>query len=318
MEQFDFYPSKPELVEQKPKSSLSVTIFSMVLFVLAFLVLFGDEINFILYLLAVLLIHEAGHFFMMKVFKYENVRMLFVPLMGAFVQGKKSSYSQKQSLIVTVAGPFPGILIGAILMWYGNVIHSYWLVELSALFLLLNLVNLLPLDPLDGGQLFKLYVRKNHELFLMFFALLSSLLIIGLGWILDSYIIMIFGFFMGFRVRALQKQYQMHKDLMDEEVDYSTSYKLLSNKDFSKIKEVLLIHTPPLRKYLEQAPSEDSDPVMASQVNNVLITPIVKDATPLFKLMILFLWVASFAVPFILYFTLDYTWLRSVLLFYNS
>jgi hypothetical protein len=46
----DFYPPKPELVEPKQKSSLSVTIFSLVLFVLAFMLFFGDEINFIVYL----------------------------------------------------------------------------------------------------------------------------------------------------------------------------------------------------------------------------------------------------------------------------
>ena len=190
MENYDFYPQKPELIEHKPKSSISVTIFSLVLFVMAFLLIFRDEINFVIYLVVVLFIHEAGHFIMMKVFKYKDVRMLFVPLMGAFVQGKKNNYSQKQSFLVTIMGPLPGLIIGAVLMWYGNVVHSYWMVQLSALFLLLNLINLLPLDPLDGGQLFKLYVRKNFEMFLMIFALVSSLLIIGLGWLLNSYIIM--------------------------------------------------------------------------------------------------------------------------------
>jgi Zn-dependent protease len=317
MEQYDMYPPKPDLVEHQPKSSLAVTIFSIVLFVMVFLLLFRDEINFVLYLVVVLLIHEMGHFLMMKLFKYENVRMLFVPLMGAFVQGKKRNYSQKQSFLVTLAGPIPGVAIGAVLMWYGNVVHSQWMVELSSLFLLLNLINLLPLDPLDGGQLFKLYVRRNYELFLMIFALTSSLLIIGLGWLLDSYIIMIFGFFMGFRVRALQKQFIMHKELKNDNVNFSTSYKLLSNRDFSKIKEVVLIHTPQLQRFVDQASEDESDPIVASQVNNVLITPVDMDASLLFRIIVLILWVASFGVPFLLYYTLDHIWLQSVLFFYH-
>lgn len=317
MEQYDFYPPKPELIENKAKSSLSMTVLSIVIFAMTFLLLFGDEINFIIYLIIVLLVHELGHFSMMKLFKYENVRMLFVPLMGAFVQGNKKNYSQKQSFIVTAAGPFPGVLIGAVLMWYGNVIHSYWMVELSALFLLLNLINLLPLDPLDGGQLFKLFVSKRYEMFLMIFALISSLLIIAVGWLLDSYIIIIFGFFMAFRVRALQKQYLMHKDLLEEDVNYSTSYNLLSNRDFVKIKEVLLLHTPALRKFMDDVPTDESDPIIASQVNNVLNTPVTKDASLFFKIGVLTIWLSSFAVPVLLYFTLDYTWLRSVLTFTN-
>jgi len=236
MDDYDLYPPKPELIEQKQKSNPSLTFFSLVLFVLAFMLVFGDEINFIIYLLIVLLIHEFGHFMAMKFFGYKNVRMMFIPLMGAFVQGKKRNYSQRQSFIVVLSGPIPGMFLGAFLMWYGNYMHSYWLVELSSLFLVLNLVNLLPLDPLDGGQLFKLFIRKNNELFLMIFALISSLMIISLGWILSSTIIILFGFFMAFRVRALQKQFQMHKDLESEDVNYFTQYKLLSNHDFLKIK----------------------------------------------------------------------------------
>ena len=67
MEDFDFYPQKPELVESKQKSSLSLTVFSLVLFVLVFVLFFGsDEINFIVYLMGVLIIHEMGHFLAMS------------------------------------------------------------------------------------------------------------------------------------------------------------------------------------------------------------------------------------------------------------
>ena len=50
----DFHPQKPKLIEHKPKGGLSITIFSMVMFVLAFTLPFSDQIIFILFLLAVL------------------------------------------------------------------------------------------------------------------------------------------------------------------------------------------------------------------------------------------------------------------------
>lgn len=308
MEDFDFYPAKPKLIEEKPKGGLSLTIFSMVLFVLVFLLLLGDEVNFIISLLVVLIIHELGHFITMKLFKYKNVRMLFVPLMGAFVQGSKTRYSQKQSFIVTAAGPFPGVAIGTAVMWYAAEIQNEWLMNLGFLFLLLNIINLLPLDPLDGGQLFKLLFRKNNEFFLMVFALLSSIFMIAIGWYLDSYIVMLFGFFMGFRVRALQKKHQVHKELKDDEVNFSTTYKLLSNKDYLKIKNVVLEHTPALRKFMDQVTSEESDPIMASQVNSMLEVPLKQDASILFKIMLVLLWMLSFATPIILFFTLNLEW----------
>lgn len=308
MEDFDYYPDKPKLNEPVSKGGLSMTIFSMVLFVLVFSMLFDNQLDIILYLLIVLVIHELGHFLLMKRFNYKNVRMLFVPLMGAFVQGKKEEYSQKQSFLVTMAGPFPGIIFGSMLILFAANNHVGWGLELGALFIFLNVLNLLPLDPLDGGQMFKLFFSEKNEFLLMVFALISSLVLIGIGWFIDSFILIIIGFFLGFRVRALQKQYQMHKELDQNSVEYTTTYKLLSNRDFSKIKNVVLEHTPALKQFIDQVSSDEADPVIASQVNNVLVPPLVKDAHVMFKVLVILLWLLAIATPIYLYFALDFSW----------
>ncbi|MFT5777459.1 MAG: stage IV sporulation protein FB [Crocinitomicaceae bacterium] len=309
MTEYNLYPEKPELVEHQPKSSLSLTVFSLVLFVMVFLLIFDDQLLFIVQLIIVILVHELGHFVMMKRFGYKNVRMLFIPLMGAFVQGKKRNYSERQNFWVLIAGPFPGILIGYGLMWYSTLSpYNAWLSEPAILFLLLNIINLLPLDPLDGGQLFKLFAKKRNELFLMIFALISSLILIGVGAYISNYVVIAFGFLMGFRVRALQKQFQMHKELKGHNVNYSTTYKLLSNQDFVTIKKVVLEHTPALQKFVDHATMDESNPVIASQVNNVLETPIEKDASFLFKAMILIMWGFSFFSPIILSFFFGLKW----------
>ncbi len=316
MQEYNLHPEKPDLIEHQPKSSLSVTVFSLVIFVMTFLLFFEDQLQFIFQLMIVLVVHELGHFLMMKKFKYKNVRMLFIPLMGAFVQGKKQNYSEKQNFWVLIAGPFPGIFIGLGLIWYAGIDpkHGLWISELAALFLLLNIINLLPLDPLDGGQMFKLFASKRKEIFLMIFALTSSLILIGAGAYVSrfnsmGYVVIAFGFMMGLRVRSLQKQYAMHRELKGENVNYSISYKLLSNEDFSKIKEIVLDHTPALRKYIEKVGSDISNPILASQVNNVLETPIDRDATFLFKSLIVIIWVFSFFSPIILSLYFGVKWL---------
>jgi Zn-dependent protease len=302
MEEFDFYPPKPELIEPKAKGNLALTIFSIVLFVLTFLFVFTNEVNFVFHLLIVLLVHEMGHFLMMKLFQYQNVRMLFIPLMGAFVQGSKEEYSQKQSLLVAGAGPLPGVFIGILLIVLAGQYKAVWMVDLGLLFLFLNIINLIPLEPLDGGQLFKLLIRKNQELFILIFSFISSLFLIGIGWYIDSWVMMIFGFIMGFRVRSIQNQYHLRKELKDEEVNYQTTYKLLTNKDFSKIKSVLLQHTPALKSYIDQVPEEEAEPLLASKVNNVLVSPISQDASLLFKIVTVTLWVSALLLPFVLVF----------------
>jgi len=317
MEEVDFYPQKPELIEKESKGSFSSTIFSMVLFVMVLLFVFSDKINFVLLLLIVLLIHELGHFLFMKLFKYKNVRMLFIPLMGAFVNGSKANYSQKESFIVVAAGPMPGIIIGSVLVVLSQGLQQPFLFNAGVMFLLLNVMNLIPLDPLDGGQLFKLLVKKNNELFLLIFSFISSLAMIAIGFFFDFYLLIIFGFLMGFRVHALQKRFQMHKDLMEESVDYKTTYKLLSNKDFSKIKEILLMHTPTLAKYIEVADGDEVDALMASQVNNILVTPTTNDASMLFRIIVVLLWIACLFSPFILFYFIDSDWIRYAYEFSN-
>lgn len=312
MSEHNFYPEKPQLVEQKQKGGMSLTFFSLVLFILVFYLLV-DELNFILYLVVVLLIHELGHFLAMKFFKYKNVRMLFIPLMGAFVQGVKSNYSQKESIIVTASGPFPGILLGTACIYFGNQWQSQLIVSFGMLFYLLNIINLLPLDPLDGGQLFKLLVKKNSEIFILIFAFISSLTMIGVGWYLYSIggggiILMLFGFVMGFRVRAMQKKHEIHKELKEDGVDFRTTYKLMSNETYAKIKRVVIEYTPTLQKYMEQVSQEELEPIFASQVNNVLVSPLNRDTSLLFKFFVITFWLGSFILPYFLFMNVDLQW----------
>ena len=299
MENYDIYPAKPHIEKVKIESNWGLTAFSLVLFVGVFLLLFKDEINFVLFLILVLFIHEMGHFTFMKLFNYENVRMLFIPLMGAFVQGSKEKYSQTQSFIVVAAGPFPGICIGIITLFLSSFYQLNWLLELSFLFLFLNIINLIPIDPLDGGQLFKLLVHKKRDLFLIIFAFISSLILILVGFLIWSWVTMIFGFFMGVRVRGMQRNYQIRKLLDEQNINYISTYDDLSNRDYAMMKEIIVGETPSLKKFL--ALSDDpNDDVLASHVNSVLLAPVKYDASFWLKFTIVVSWIILVFLPLFL------------------
>jgi stage IV sporulation protein FB len=303
MEEDSFYPPKPELIEKTTKENASKTVFSIVLFAASMLLLFSDRIEIILFLVLVILIHELGHYSFMKWFGYTNVRMLFVPLLGAFVNGKKEEYFQKQSILVILAGPIPGILIGMILLYYGNHLRIDWMEKIALFFLFINMLNLLPLDPLDGGQLLKLLVNSSQNLFQLIFSLLSSIFMIFIGWYFEEWIILAFGFFMSLRVRSIQKRYNIHKELKEDDVTFETTYKNLSNRNFSKIKAVLLSHTPALNTYVTEMEDENTDRILASQVNDILVAPLTRNASAFYKSMIVLVWIGSFIAPlFLAYF----------------
>src|SRR5690554_2277283 len=119
MEEFEQqYPQKPILIKRKSNGHISITVLSMVIFAITFSLIL-DDYYLIAILLGVLLFHELGHFLMMKIFNYEELNMLFIPFMGAMVSGKKKEYSQIESSLMIIAGPIPGIILGASLILYG-------------------------------------------------------------------------------------------------------------------------------------------------------------------------------------------------------
>ena len=125
-------------------------------------------------------------------------------------------------------------------------------------------------------------------------------MLIAVGWVINEYMLIIFGFIMGFRVRSLQNQYHLRKELAKEEINYKTTYKLLSNKDFQGIKNVLLERSSALRTYVDNVSEEQAQPLLASQVNSILVSPVKKDASLMFKSCVIFLWIAALITPLII------------------
>ena len=296
----NLYPSKPKLREKETKNKWSITFLSLVVFVLSFLILFSDNIQFLLFLILVLFIHELGHFLFMKLFHYSNVRMMFVPLMGAFVQGAKKVYSQKESFLVVLGGPIPGVFLGVVGTIFAFQYQINWMLELSAVFILLNMINLLPLDPLDGGQLFRLLVKYDHDLFLMIFSLVSSIILISVGYFIDSWPLMVFGFLMSFRVRSIQKRFLVRKALKDQDIAYKMSYDELSDVEYSRIRSVVVHQNPSLQKYKELGNS-NTDRIIAEHVNTVLEIPLIQDTGLIFKVVVVLFWLLSFVAPVYLF-----------------
>ncbi len=107
-------------------------------------------------LIAVLLLHEAGHFGAMRVFGYRDTSMFFLPFFGAAVTGRKEDASLTEKVWVLLAGPLPGLLLGMGLLFFLPDANSIY--NLSWTLIGLNLFNLLPIYPLDGGKIAQLLI----------------------------------------------------------------------------------------------------------------------------------------------------------------
>jgi len=306
MENFNsFYPPKPTLIRRERKGHISITVLSMIIFAITFSLIIEDYL-LIAILVGVLLFHELGHFTVMKIFGYKNLKMLFLPFLGAMVSGKKKVYSQIEGAIMLLAGPVPGIIVGYILLEIGWNSELMFLVQLGVIFILLNVMNLIPIDPLDGGQLVKVLFFAHHELTQLIFTLISSLAVMGVGLWFNSWIVIIFGFILGFRVKNMHKLYLVRKEMRENEVNYETTYEDLSDESYSKIKNIIIDHTPILRDIEEYNDVTKYDQIVAKQVDNVLSAPTKRDASTVQKSMMLLVWLGAIFLAIHSFFSMDF------------
>ena len=154
-------PMADEMTAYRRLEALSRTppsgwLLKAVLF-LASLVLFGLALGLsleprtVLILVGALLLHELGHLVAMRRYGYRDVQVLFLPFLGAIALAEEHEVRAYQRVIVYLAGPLPGLVLGYALVHVPGV-DGPLLHEVALVLLVLNGFNLLPFMPLDGGQ----------------------------------------------------------------------------------------------------------------------------------------------------------------------
>jgi Zn-dependent protease len=99
-----------------------------------------------------LLLHELGHVIALRLRGIRTSALVFVPLLGALTAWKPQSRTPYEDAETALAGPVTGA-VGALLVGYwGHHDGSGLLMSLAFTGLVLNLFNLAPVRPLDGGK----------------------------------------------------------------------------------------------------------------------------------------------------------------------
>jgi len=99
-----------------------------------------------------LLVHEMGHVLELRRQGIPASAPLFIPFMGAVVGMKQMPHDAWREAQVALAGPILGSIGAAVVWGIGAAIGSDLLVALAFTGFFLNLFNLLPIVPLDGGR----------------------------------------------------------------------------------------------------------------------------------------------------------------------
>jgi Zn-dependent protease len=206
---------------------------SIVLFVVTLVIFFSAQIvstkwQDLFVLIAVLLFHELGHLGAMKLLKYNDVKMFFVPFMGAAVSGKSQKETAVKSCVVSLMGPFPGVLLGVALFFLFALTKSYYVFKTAQVMILLNALNLLPIMPLDGGRCIDvLFINRRHFRFV--FSMLGAILFLVLAFSSKDFIFGMIGVFSIFGAISNFKLHGISQSLKAEGFQAVSTQELLEN-----------------------------------------------------------------------------------------
>jgi len=124
---------------------------TMILSVFAYSLFFGWEYAAGLVLL--IFVHEMGHYIAARKRGLDVGAPTFIPFVGAWIELKKMPHNAEIEAYIGFAGPLVGS-IGALACYFAaRELDSQLLLALAYSGFMINLFNLIPVSPLDGGRI---------------------------------------------------------------------------------------------------------------------------------------------------------------------
>lgn len=169
--------------------AVSTGLVSLATFVLAF----GWIIAPLLVL--ALLIHEFGHLLAYRLIGQPWGRLVFLPFLGALAVPRLGFTSQGQLVFAAMMGPAFSVLVpllAALHVWSGGPAPDL-AVMMGIVACGLNLFNLLPVEPLDGGIVLRSVLARIMGSWARFGLIGMGLIIVAAGFAIEQVLLIIFG-----------------------------------------------------------------------------------------------------------------------------
>ena len=185
----------------KSKNSRFSNLFILFISILLFFVtgLYNNSFLNLFIFFGIILFHEFGHLLAMKFFKFKNLKLFFIPLFGAAVTGKSSNNDGFKNCLISLFGPLPGILAAIILLLFLK--DNQIVRQIALISLIINGFNLLPILPLDGGNIINsiLFSRNKYLQVLYQIFTIAGIFILAIDF--KSIIFAILGLFIIFTIK---------------------------------------------------------------------------------------------------------------------
>jgi Zn-dependent protease len=146
-------------------------------------------------LIVALFVHEFGHLLAFRMLGQPWGRMVFLPFLGAIAVPRFSFESQAQSVFSALMGPGFSLILPmlAIIAINNDAVHAPWLAQVAIVSAALNLFNLLPVEPLDGGVAIRAMLSRILGGNAHFAMMGLGAIVIWLGWQTSLVVVTVFG-----------------------------------------------------------------------------------------------------------------------------
>ena len=173
--------------------SASVALVTGVVSLMTFGLMIGWAISGLLVI--ALAVHEFGHLLAYRLIGQPWGRMIFLPFLGALAMPRLPYETQGQAVFAALMGPGFSVLlaIGIALPLMLGISLPDWLFQMGIVVTVLNLFNLLPLEPLDGGVALRSVLAKLMGTYARFGLLAIGALILVAGLYLEQVVLLVFG-----------------------------------------------------------------------------------------------------------------------------
>lgn len=103
--------------------------------------------------IALIFVHEMGHYVAARSWNLEVGLPTFIPFVGAFIELKDTPKTAEVDAHVAIAGPYVGSFAAFAFYYWGQYTQSGLFMALAQAGFMINLFNLIPIYPLDGGRI---------------------------------------------------------------------------------------------------------------------------------------------------------------------
>lgn len=183
------------IVDDRPYQLISaaVAIVTGVISLVAFALLLGWIAS--AFLVFALLVHEFGHLLAYRMMGQPWGRIVFLPFLGAIALPRFAFETQGQAVFAALMGPgFSTLLaLACVMPVLAGSETPMLLVVMGVVTVALNLFNLLPVEPLDGGVALRSLLQRLMGRHARFGLMAVGAIISGIGLIMGQIILVIFG-----------------------------------------------------------------------------------------------------------------------------